>query len=336
MRRAATVLSPGPPAGGLTLPAGWEGLLSLFPPAVGQIISHLSPHWQHQLREVRLRTARPLIGVFAAGDWYLAPGGAPVADPQRAYRVSPEDVEAFLHAVTRSSVYALEQEFQQGFLTLPGGHRVGLSGQALMEDGSLRSLRHVGGFNVRIARQVKGAADALLPHILQPHGVAHTLVVSPPGCGKTTVLRDLARRLSAGALPGRPHRPGFRVALIDERFELAAGRQGVPQLDVGPHTDVIDGCPKTVAIPLALRALGPQVIITDEIGGVDDAAVLADAQRAGVSVVASAHGRDHQEVLERLERAGSRLLWQRVAVYSDRRGPGTLERVVVISPGPSP
>lgn len=334
MRRAATASGPALSAGYLSPPAEWEGLLALFPPAVRSIITRLPPHWQNQLREIRLRTGRPLIGVFASGDHYLAPAGTPVNDPELAYRVSPEDAEAFLHAITRSSVYALEREFRQGFLTLPGGHRVGLSGQALMEGESLRSLRHVGGFNVRIARQVRGAADLLLPRIVEPHGVAHTLVVSPPGCGKTTVLRDLARQLSAGPLPGLTGRPGLRVVLIDERFELAAGRQGVPQLDVGPHTDVIDGCPKAVAIPLALRALGPQVIITDEIGGPEDAAVLADVQRAGVSVIASVHARDPHEALER---AGSeRLLWQRVAVFSDRLGPGTLEQVVVISPSPSP
>lgn len=332
------------------LPAGWEALLTLLPPGIRRVLQEASPSLRAELRELRIRLDRPLVGVVANAAVYIHPSGRPCPDPREAYRVGEDDVHSFLTAITRSSVYAHERELREGFITLRGGHRVGLTGQAIMDGSQLRTLRHVSGFNVRIARQVRGAAAPLLPHLVLPSGrIAHTLLVSPPGCGKTTVLRDLTRLLSESrAAPLHPQQPrhprpgeggassgpGWQVTVVDERSELAAVWEGRPQLDVGPNTDVLDGMPKALAIPLALRALAPEVVVTDEIGGAEDLAALAELQRCGVSVVATAHGDALQPVLERVGPSRG-LHWQRLVLLSDRRGPGTIEKIEVISAGPS-
>lgn len=314
-------------------PAGWEELCSLLPPRVRRLVCRMPSEFQQDLRELRLRAEGPVVAVLARRSCYLDPEGRPCADPGRAYRLSGDEARTFLLAVTGSSLHAHARELREGFLTLPGGHRVGFTGQGVMEDGRLRILRHVSGFNVRLAREVKGAAAAVAPRLMLPSGrLAHTLIVSPPGCGKTTLLRDLARIVSGGdGAPG----PGRRVALIDERSEIAACRDGVPMLEVGPNTDVLDGIPKAVGIPMALRALGPQVIMTDEIGSSDDLAALADARRCGVTVIATAHGDALEQTVSALPLAG-RGGWERAVLISDRRGPGTVERVAVISPSTSP
>lgn len=308
-------------------PAGWDELVSLLPEAVRRAVAGMPVRRLAALRELRLRAGRPLVAVFAEGNRYVAPDGALCMSPTGAYVVTVHDARAFLSAVTRASVYAHERELQEGFLTLPGGHRIGFAGEGIVEGGRLRTLRHVGSFNVRIAREVTGAAAAVAPRLVLPSGrIAHTLFVSPPGCGKTTVLRDLARLLSTGTGSAGP---GWRVVVIDERGELAACRDGIPRLDVGANTDVLASIPKAEAVAMAVRALGPQVIVTDEVGAEDEWDTLAYAQRSGVSVVAAMHGDDVSQAVRAGEPAGVR--WERVVLLSARGGPGTVEAIHVIS-----
>lgn len=293
-------------AGGPERPRGWAG------------------DWQ----EIRLRLEGPLMVVTPCGDRCLGPSGVPVADPRAAYPVSAEDFRRTFELVSGSSVYALEEELRQGFITLPGGHRVGLCGRAVVRNGAIRTQRDIGSLNVRIAREVPGAADALLPLLVDAAGLPmSTLVFSPPGMGKTTLLRDLARQISSG----RPDLGlgGLRVGVVDERSELGGSRQGRPTRDLGPRTDVLDGCPKAVGLTLLLRAMGPQVIVTDEVGRPEDAEALGEAVRCGVRVLASAHAGSLGEaasrpVLRGLLEAG---VFGRLVRLGTRRGPGTVEEV---------
>lgn len=277
--------------------------------------------------EIRLGVGRPLLVVTPDGDAFLAPDGRPVPDPERAYRVDEDDVRRTVELMSGSSLYALEEELRQGFLTLPGGHRVGLCGRAVVR-GTAYALRDIVSLNVRLARQVPGAADAVLPWLVDAGGLPHsTLVVSPPGAGKTTLLRDLARQLSYG----RPDlgRPGLRVGVVDERCELAGGCRGRPALDLGPRTDVLEGCPKAVGLSLLLRAMGPQVVVTDEVGRPEDAEALAEAARAGVRVLASAHAGSLGEAARRpvLRELLASACFGRLVLLSRAHGPGTVEEV---------
>ena len=204
--------------------------------------------------------------------------------------VPAADIRLIADAMLGHAVHARQEELRQGFVTLPGGYRAGLCGQAVVRDGEICALQDISSIAVRIAREVPGAAHALMPLVVQDGRLFSVLILSPPGLGKTTLLRDIARSVSER---------GFSVSIVDERSEIAACLHGVPTLDVGPNTDVLDGCPKARGIPILLRAMSPQVMITDELGGPDDARAIAEAKRCGICVIASAHGADFADAKAR-------------------------------------
>lgn len=274
------------------------------------------------LEEIRVRLNRPLMVKERRGFLYLANHGQVVTAP-RAYLVTKDDLERTLQTITQNSWYAWEQEIQNGYLTLPGGHRVGLAGQAVYSGGSLKTLKHISSLNFRLARQVLGAATPLMARI-RPQGrteVFSTLIISPPGCGKTTFLRDLARQVA---------NLGFQVVVVDERSELASSYQGIPQLDVGMQTDVLDGYNKQDGVQHALRALGPDVVITDEIGHEQDAWILAELARSGVKVIATCHGVNLEQVQKKSWAKHSLSVFELAVILSRRLGPGTIETVLTI------
>lgn len=200
------------------------------------------------------------------------------------------DLRLIADAMLGHAIHARQEELRQGFVTLPGGYRAGICGRAVIRDGALYAMQDISSIVVRVAREVRGAADALLPLIMGDKRLRNVLILSPPGFGKTTLLRDIARSVSMN---------GVAVSVIDERSEIAACVQGVPTLDVGPNTDVLDGCPKAQGIPIMLRAMSPQALITDELGGPEDALAVAEASRCGVCVIASAHGIDYADAASR-------------------------------------
>ena len=209
--------------------------------------------------------------------------------------MSAQEVRAAVDEMARRSLYAWEEELKEGYFTLQDGCRVGVGGRFAVREGRIEALTHISSAAVRLARAVKGCAQPLLERLCPGGRVQSALILSPPGLGKTTLLRDLARCLSAG----EDGWPACRVGLADERCELAACRGGVPTLDVGPRTDVYEACPKSLAIPRMVRALGCDVIVTDELGQARDAACVLDALRCGVRVIASAHARTLEEAMQR-------------------------------------
>ena len=280
-----------------------------------------------QLEEIRLKPEQPILCRFRDREFFLGESGELLDALLENSRIfSAEEMRKTVLLLAESSFYALAEELRRGYITLPGGHRAGLTGRAVLEGGHVRTLKDISGINLRLARYVKDVARPLLPLLLSENGhPLPTLILSPPRAGKTTLLRDLARLLSDGVdvLP-------CRVGMVDERSELAAMRMGVPQLPVGLRTDVMDGCPKAEGMLLLLRSMSPDVLITDEIGRPEDAYALAEAMHAGVTVIASAHGKDEAEirlrpVLEELLRQGA---FRRLVVLSRALGPGTIERVL--------
>lgn len=227
--------------------------------------------------------------------------------------MSQQQVAQMAEALCEHALYARAEEQRQGYVTLRGGHRMGLCGRVITQGQSVRALREISSLCIRVAGQWKGAADRLLPHLVDETGrVRSALMIGLPGMGKTTILRDACRTLSL---------QGSHVCVVDERSELAAMCAGVPQLDVGPNTDVLDGCCKETGMRWMLRAMSPGVLVTDELGGPMDAQAVMDAVRCGVSVIASLHGRDLESALARggLYQLAQSRVFERYAVLDDHQ-----------------
>ena len=272
------------------------------------------------LTELRLRADKPLFLRLAGQDYTLTDKGKSLTTGHQAYRPSAADIAETIERISQYSFYAFEPELCLGYITLPGGHRVGVAGQAVIENGVVRTWRYIGSINFRVAHSVKGCADAVLPFIFQAETqkakpqAFHTMIISPPGCGKTTLLRDMVRQIS----DGRHNRAGLTVGLVDERSEVAGCFRGVAQNDVGLRTDVLDGCPKAEGMIMLLRAMAPDIIAVDELGGKDDAAAVEAVLTAGVKLLCTAHGNCFEDVKKNPALAGltSRKIFQRYIVLS--------------------
>ncbi len=266
-----------------------ENLLRLLPPELKISISQLPPEVQKELAEIRLRVDRPIVLRLSAANLYWEESGAITAQPSRPQIWSRETMNKTLQLISKSSLYAFEEELKNGYITLQGGHRVGLCGRVVLEKGRIKGLKYISGLNLRLARQIKGAAGCL-PELWQGQNCPNVLLFSPPGCGKTTVLRDLIRCLS---------NQGYTLGVVDERSEIAACYQGIPAMEVGVNTDVLDACPKAAGMLMLLRSMSPQIIATDEVGRPEDVAALQEAVNAGVGIIFTVHAASREDLYRR-------------------------------------
>ncbi len=272
-----------------------EELAYIWPARIADAFGAASSAELAKVDEIRIYANQPVMICKGNQDFFLGAGGALNASPRQALVATPEEITALFQSACQQSVYAYEHETKQGFLTLAGGYRLGLAGKVTVQEGKVMALTHCTGVCIRIMREVLGCADGILGFVSPAQQVLSTLIISPPIMGKTTLLRDLTRQISDGLLG----LGGHRVCLIDERAELAGCVAGVPQLDVGLRTFVLDGCPKAVGMMMALRSLSPQVLVTDELGGEQDARAVMEAAFAGVKVLATVHGKDEHDLMQR-------------------------------------
>ncbi|MEA4903078.1 stage III sporulation protein AA [Desulfitobacterium sp.] len=281
-----------------------------------------------EIEEVRLRTNKPLLLLGNQNEYFLDSRGKMVSI-ERAYRVQREDLMQTLERMTQSSLYAAEEDLKQGFITLPGGHRVGVTGETVLKQGKVQNLKHISGLNIRLASEILGQAIGILPRLIRADGsLRHTLILSAPRAGKTTLLRDLIRCLSDG-IPALALK-GQTIGVVDERGEIAGMWQGQPTYDLGCRTDILDGCPKAAGMSMLIRSMSPRVIAVDELGQPQDVEAVLDALRTGVSVLSTAHAGSVEEAKKRpvLGAIFAGGVFERIVVLSRRKGPGTVEDII--------
>jgi stage III sporulation protein AA len=306
--------------------AHWKNaIFSALPDNLQKILNSIPDDIEKGLEEIRIREHRPLMVCSCGRDFFVHVNGKISAESGQAYQVTSQDVHRIVQLISNYSIYAFEEELRNGYITLTGGYRVGLTGKTVLEGGKIKSIKHINSFNFRITRQVLGAADKVLFYVTKSGNIYHTLILSPPQMGKTTLLRDLARQLSDGFAGFN----GVKVGIVDERSEIAGCYQGVPQNQVGLRSDVLDACPKADGIMMLIRSMSPNVIITDEIGRIEDVYAIEEALNAGVKVITTAHSRDLQDAQNRpiLKQLLSKKIFERILVLGNTLGVGTVEKI---------
>ncbi|MFT5874025.1 MAG: stage III sporulation protein AA [Clostridium sp.] len=275
----------------------------------------------HQLEEIRIKVNKPLFIHIGSKEeiWN--------------YIATPEDIKYIMQRISNYSIYAFEDEIRQGYITIKGGHRVGLCGICVIENNNIKTIKDISSINIRACKEIIGSADKVMPYITYDNSVYNTIIISPPKCGKTTLLRDISRLISQGDIDKNFH--GKNVSIIDERSEIAGSFKGIPQMDVGVRTDVLDNCPKSQGIMMAIRSMSPDVIVCDEIGTQKDMESILMALNSGISLITTIHGFGIEDLYKRLvfKDIMENYVFKRGIVLSNKKGIGTIERIYDFTKG---
>ncbi len=274
-----------------------------------------------ELEEIRLRQGLPVILQYRDGVFYLSDKGHPVLVGENLYLTSGEDIKEALELVSKSSIYAYQEDLARGFITLPGGNRVGISGTAISSGNKISGIKDITSLNYRIAHEVIGCGDNLMDFIMDTHRVKNTLIISPPECGKTTLLRDIIRNISMRKI---------KVSVVDERGEIASVHGGFSGYDLGYFSDILTEADKSQGMLMMLRSMSPQVIATDELGTDNDIEAVRKIVCSGVSVIATIHGFDEQGLRKNKNIARLLDFFECFIVLSRRFGVGTIEEVYCV------
>ncbi len=301
-----------------------EEVLLIFSEKIQNILQSLTIE-KDKLQEIRLRVEEPLIVLYENQEYFVDCSGNMIKERENTYIVSKQDIEQTLDYMSQYSLYAYEDEIRQGFLTIQGGHRVGLAGKIVMEGDKIKNVKHISFLNVRLAHQKKGCANKILPYIFHEGKICHTMIISPPGCGKTTLLRDIIRLVSDGT----KDRQGLTVGVVDERGEIGACYHGVPQNDLGVRTDVLDCCPKSLGMLMLLRSMSPKVIAVDEIGTREDLESIEYVLNCGCKLIATVHGKSISDIKKKpvIRKLLDEKMFDRYIILSGKREVGTIENI---------
>lgn len=290
----------------------YSSIIEILPETILGNIKHID---MNELQEIRIKIGLPLIIEMNRGEKVID------------YICKLEDIRVITQRISKYSLYAFEEDIKQGFITIKGGHRIGLTGEWVIEKEKVKTIRNISSLNIRVTREIIGVAEPVIPYIVHKNNVINTIIISPPKCGKTTLLRDITRTLSNGI--SNKGIIGKKISVIDERSEIAACFKGIPQMNLGIRTDVFDNCIKSEGMFMAIRSMSPEVLICDEIGTNKDVEALIKAFNSGVNIITSIHGYGVKDLYNReifRELLVNRVI-KRVIVLSNNRGPGTIEEI---------
>lgn len=262
-----------------------NSILKYFPDKIEKKIAEEILDKMNSLEEIRIRVQRPILLKFNDSEKIIK------------YTVTTEEVLSCLQMICENSIYTYQNQISEGFITIKGGHRVGITGSCVTENGKVININYIYSLNFRIARQVIGSSNKLINHVIEneTNYIYNTLIVAPPGAGKTTILRDLIRQISSGIKDIKFK--AVNVGIVDERGEIAALYKGIPQNDIGIKTDVIENVHKSIGMRMLVRSMAPKVIVADEIGNADDVEAINYAMCSGCKGIFTAHGECFDDIL---------------------------------------
>ncbi len=289
------------------------------------------------IREIRLRAGKPVMVRINNINYFICKdkntkSGLILSDRKnetddKYVIVNVFTIKEMLQYIWNYSMYAHEEDIRNGFITIKGGHRIGISGKVVMEEGKIKTIKDISCINIRVAHQIKGCARKVMPYIIGEDNasVLHTLIISPPGCGKTTLLRDIIRMLSDGFNSFT----GVNVGVVDERSEIGACYMGIEQNDLGVRTDIMDCCPKSLGMLMLVRSMSPSVIAIDEIGSAKDIEALSYIIKSGCACIATVHGSSVDDVKDKpvLGRMIRERIFERYIILGRKQSAGRVEEI---------
>ena len=290
-----------------------DEILRVLPSYISNEIIKLN--CSQNITEIRLRTKCKVILICGKNEMVLN------------CIVTPKTILDILLNVSKNSIYAIQNDINNGFVVIRGGHRIGISGEVVYVDDKIKNIKNICSLNIRVARQIYGCADLVLPKIISGNTFLNTLIVSPPGCGKTTLIRDIIRQISNG-IPSLNFK-GKNVALIDERGEIASVYEGIPSLDVGIRTDIMSNVNKASGMKMMIRSMAPDIIATDEIGKKEDIIAIKEAILSGVKVIFTMHGDSIKSILknENIKELLNLNIFSKIILLSNGKIPGIIDKV---------
>ncbi|NCU16791.1 stage III sporulation protein AA [Pallidibacillus pasinlerensis] len=288
-----------------------QKIINLLPKSIQEQFNNFPKELLGKVEEIRIRINRPIEVIANQKAIFLS------------YIVKPQDAEQLLNKLSQHSFYMLDEELKRGYITVEGGHRIGLAGRVILEKGFVKAIRDVASFNIRVAKEKIGISEKWIPYLYQAKW-KNTMIIGPPQTGKTTLLRDLARVISIG--DKKCNIPPLKVGIIDERSEIAGSVGGVPQLTFGNRVDVMDSCPKAEGMMMMIRSMSPDVLVVDEIGRKEDTEAILEAVHAGICLIMTTHGDSYKDILQRptLKPILDQKIFNRFIELSRGKGPGTV------------
>lgn len=266
------------------------------------------------LEEIRIRCNKPIFIRTNKRTFFL-----------EERNIKSYEIKEIVQKLSGYSLYSFEQELSQGYFTITGGHRVGFCGQAIVENGKVKTLHQISSLNIRIAHNIINCSKNWLKYLFENDDnykktLCHTFIISPPACGKTTFLRDLIRQLSY---------ENYTIGIVDERGEISPMKNGIPQMDLGNCVDVQEGCPKSLGMNFLLRSMNPEIIAVDELGKDEDFYAIEQLIYSGVSILATIHGYGNYEYINKkyIDKIFKGLKNGRIIFLSRKNGTGTVESI---------
>lgn len=301
-----------------------DELIKIFAMSIRTILTKAAIDFG-QVQEIRLRAEQPLVINYRGCEYFVSKSGRLEQVDISSYVITRRDLNETMEYIANYSLYAYEEELRQGFLTIQGGHRVGVAGRIVLENDRVKHIKYISFINVRLSHEIKGCADKVMPYLVKDKRICHTLIISPPRCGKTTLLRDMIRQISNGG----KYLEGNSVGVVDERSEIGGAYLGVPQNDLGIRTDLLDCCPKGTGMMMLIRSMSPKVIAVDEIGDYEDIKAIESVVNCGCRLIATVHGIDIEDIRKKplFKRLLDEQVFERYISLHNLGGVGTVKMI---------